>query len=132
MNEPANFIEKKVANALIPTAESIFPMGAQAGLVLKWFKGFYRGLWVGGMIYLLPDCLDFRPNAMNRFFHEGDVSFRVPLADITSLSDQFGLVTRIVVAKLRNGAEFKFRCYGAADFAGRIRSQIEVDRAARG
>lgn len=132
MNEPANFIEKKLANALIPAAESRFPMGAQVGLVLKWFKAFYRGLWVGGMIYLLPDCLDFRPNAMNRFFHEGDVSFKVPLADITSLTDQFGLVTRIVVVKPRKGAEFKFRCYGAAEFAQRIRGQIEVARGTHG
>jgi len=101
-------------------------MDAEVGIALKFIKARNRGLWVGGTMYLLPDCLDFRPNALNRFTHKGDMSRRVPLADIAAVIDHFGVAMRIVTVALRDGAEFKFRCYGAAEFAHQIRDQVRV------
>ena len=96
-------------------------------IILKFFKGKYGGLWVGGTVYLLPDCLDFRPNALNQFVHKDNMSRRLPLADITSVTDHFGVATRIVTVALQDGTEFKFRCYGAAEFARQIRDQMRVN-----
>ena len=126
MDEPATIVAKKIVNALIKSAELGFPMDAEVKIALKFFKANDRGLWVGGTMYLLPDCLDFRPNAMNRFVHKDNMSRRVPLADITSVTDRFGIATRVVTVALRDGTEFKFRCYGAAEFAHRIRDQMQV------
>jgi|SRR5581483_9223314 len=126
MNEPANPVAKKIVNALISTAEPNFPVGKHAGFVFQRFKAKYQGLWVGGTLYLLPDCLDFQPNAMNRFVHKADVSRRVALADIASIKDHFGVVTRIVVVKLRDATEFKFRCFGAPELVQKIRAQVQM------
>jgi hypothetical protein len=126
VNEPAALVAKKIVNALIPTAQPRFPVGKQVGFVLERFRAKYQGLWVGGTLYLLPDCLDFQPNAVNRFVHNADVSRRVALADIASVSDQFGVVTRIVTVTLRDGTDFKFRCFGAPKFVQKIRAQMQL------
>ena len=126
MNEVANIVATKVVNAFIASAGLGLPMDAEVGIALKFFKARNRGLWVGGTMYLLPDRLDFRPNALNRFTHKGDMSRRLPLADISSVTDHFGIATRIVTVALRDGTEFKFRCYRAAEFAQQIRNQMQV------
>ena len=103
VNERADLVAKKIVNALIPTAQPRFPVGN-----------------------LLPDCLDFQPNTVNRFVHNADVSRRVALADIASVSNQFGVVTRIVTVTLRDGTDFKFRCFGAPKFVQKIRAQMQL------
>ena len=74
MDPAAKIVAKRAVNALIASAELGFPRDAEVGIALKFFKARTRGLSVGGTMYLLPDCLDFQPNALNRFTHKGDMS----------------------------------------------------------
>ena len=124
MDKPRNFVAKRQANALFPTAEPVSAADVITGFTVGRLKRIYGGLWVGGTLYLLADSLVFCPNALNRSVHKGDVSRRVSLAEVASVTDQFGLVTGIVRVELNDGTEFKFRCYGATKFAQLIQNQI--------
>lgn len=119
--DETKIVAKRVVNAFIASAELRFPVDQEVGIALRFFKARNRGLWVGGTMHLLPDRLDFRPDALNRFTHKGDMSRCISLADIASVTDHLGVATRIVIVALRDGTEFKFRCYGAAEFADQIR-----------
>lgn len=121
-------ILSRTCNCLIPQAEADLSMGSTAseilGLnaaaaaiegVLNRFRAVYGGLWVGGTAELTTHSLTFRPNSMNRAVHTGDLSLRIPLADISATACEWGLVTSIVVVTTRQG-HFKLRCFGAQEF----------------
>jgi len=127
MNSTNDLIAKKGVNALIPDAEPeafLLRKPWPAGFVLGAFKAFYKGLWVGGTLYLTPSSIEFRPNVLNRFVHKGDTSRVVLLNDVVDVKDRSGFATRIVDVTCRNGPPLTFRCYGAKRFVEQIRAQI--------
>lgn len=74
----------------------------------------------------------FAPNAMNRAVHVpmggvGDAA--VPLSAILDVTVDRAFVTNIVNLRHATG-RFRFRCYGAAAFAERIRAAVAAHRAA--
>ena len=121
-------IVKKLCNCLIPEADadlSLYSLGAKVvevehviaviEAVLKDFRAFYGGLWVGGSALLTTTSLSFQPNKLNRAVHKGDYSFSIPLDEISGVGYERGFFTSIVVVSTQHGS-FKLRCYGARRF----------------
>lgn len=125
-------IESKVCNAKITNASPSFGgyiiasaagglVGAAiTGVVLKVFKSMTSGLWVGGRVYLTSSCLLFEPNKVNKFLHDDVGVVRIPVGEINTVEREFGFVTGIVRVCTEHG-DFKFRCYGAREFADKIK-----------
>jgi len=99
--------------------------------VIEGFRAFYGGLWVGGTAVLTATALTFRPNDLNRAMHKGDLSFSVPLTEVSGVRFERGFVTSIVVVATPHGT-FKLRCYGARQFKEEIerRAGSAVERSA--
>lgn len=127
-------VAKKMANALIPEAEAIDvlkitfaglglvgkALGHGGGDPIETIRKAYGGLWVGGEALLYEKALEFKPNAMNRAVHKGDMSFRIALRDIDAVTDRFGLVSGIIDLEC-GGAIVSIRTFGAKQFADEIR-----------
>jgi hypothetical protein len=133
-------IERKRCNALIAEAQPDFALYSAAAkavgidaqepalsAVLKGFRTFYGGLWVGGTAELTTTHLAFAPNVMNQLVHKGDYSWSVPLADIGELSFEFGLLSGIIRIATPRGTA-KLRCFGAKGFLSRIAQRKEAAR----
>jgi hypothetical protein len=117
-------IASRLANALIKGAEPAELATRFAGiggrLVFELAKRGYGGLWVSGRITLTDRELTFVPNFLNRMAHETLHAVTIPLPRIVSVTDRFGLVTRIVDVALDEGSTFTFRCIAARAFAAGI------------
>lgn len=110
----------KVCNALFTDAD----VSAAAGSVIPsstipLMRRLFGGLWVGGTATLSHDTLRFDPNDMNRAMHATDVSFTLPLREITGIRLERGILTKIVVVSTLDG-ERRLRCFGAAGLADAI------------
>jgi hypothetical protein len=70
---------------------------------------------------LTPAELGFSPNAVNRLVHAGDPSFTIPLSAVSRVDVEPGFFTKIIAVTWTGGVT-RFRCYGAARFADRIRA----------
>ena len=136
MPSPAGTIAWKFANALSPDAapsERVLALDRLWGVAairrtLERFKATQGGLWVGGAVYLTADTLSFEANVLNIKAHRNDVSWRLPLQSIDRIQVKFGYVTRIVEVRLRDGATFAFRCFGAKAFARKIEAVMKGSR----
>ncbi len=135
-------LASKIVNALIANATPNFALytslaratglGGTLGEVqkaatesiLSAFQEYYGGLWVGGKASLSPNEIAFAPNALNRVVHKGDMSFAIPLADVTDVVIEPSYFTKIIAIQTQCGA-FKMRCYGATKFAQTIRQARE-------
>jgi hypothetical protein len=105
-------------------ALGIEPHERALSAVPEGFRRFYGALWVGGRVELTASHLAFTPNAINRLVHKADYSWQIPLADITSLSLEFGLLSGIIRISALHGT-VKIRCFGARGFLSRIAQQQE-------
>lgn len=126
----SNEIARKTVNALITDAEigfgAKFIIGA-TGLdvtetALKGFRKAMGGLWVGGTATLYDTKIAFRPNALNRAVHAGDYSVEIPLDEVSDVVVRFGFFTKIIDIVTTDG-KLSIRCYGARNFAAKIREQ---------
>jgi hypothetical protein len=122
MSATNDLIAKKLVNALIPNAQTRALIPRQR-LIYR-FKKHYGGLWVGGTLYLKACSIEFRPNALNKAVHTGDMRREVMLQDIADLKTRFGILTGIIDITFTNASTFTFRCFGAKLFAERIRQQL--------
>lgn len=118
------FIKRRVCDALIQTAEphavlKFLLKGTKANIVVGVVKRLGGGLWVGGNVYLYRDAVQFRPNGLNKLIHTGELSWRVPLEEIASISVGSGFVTKVITIRTEK-VNFKIRCYGANGFARMI------------
>jgi hypothetical protein len=123
-------ITSRVANALIANAAvSSVPLPHKTVVkgVLEAFKQGHGGLWVGGRVTLTESALEFAPNAMNRSVTRGELDVRIPLTDITAVTVEFGVVTKIIAIE-SPARTFRVRCYGADKFAERIRAAMSGSR----
>jgi len=123
-------ITTRVANALIADAGlSSVPLPHRTVVkgVLEAFRQGAGGLWVGGRVTLTESALQFAPNAINRGVTSGDLDVLIQLADITAVTVQPGVVTKIIAIE-SPARTLKIRCYGAEKFAGQIRAAIAGPR----
>jgi hypothetical protein len=134
--------ERKACNALIAEAQPEFALYSAAAnavgidpqeealsAVLRGFRTFYGGLWVGGTAELTATHIAFKPNVMNQLLHKGDYSWSIPLADIGELSYEFGVLSGIIRIGTPRGTA-KLRCFGAEGFLSRIAQLKETARSA--
>lgn len=132
MAGPDEIVASKFANAFFPDAE--MSAGARRAFVfggddaVDWLRGRMGGLWVGGAVTLTREALIFSPNAMNVAAHEGNIYWAIPLADIVSVADRFGWLTRIVDVETEDGEKVSFRCFGARAFAHQVRRTATESR----
>lgn len=114
---------RKLVNAFIPdaTPSEILPIAALGAI--DRFRRKHGGLWVGGTISVSQSGIAFVPNGLNRAVHAGLEPIRVPAEDIRAVRHEFGWFTGIVVVEHTRG-EFRFRCYGARQFAAAVASCI--------
>ncbi len=129
-------IKKRVCDALIQTAEPnallrFLLRRTKADMVVGVVKRLTGGLWVGGNVYLYQDAVEFRPNGLNKLIHAGEVSWRVPLKEILSVSTGFGFVTKVITMRTER-VSFRIRCYGADAFARVIAEVSSAGAAASG
>jgi hypothetical protein len=120
-------LESKLVNALVPDAEadesiSLPYVDKSTWAILRWFKRYHKGLWVGGAAKLTETQLVFEPNAMNRAAHSTDTSFSFPLAAISQVAVEPGFITKIIAMHTPDRV-YRIRCFGAAAFADSIRRQ---------
>ena len=118
-------IASRVANALIADAVSSVPLPHKTIVkgVLERYRQSYGGLWVGGRVTLTESALEFAPNAMNRGVTRGELDVRIPLRDVTAVTVEFGVATKIIVIE-SPARTFKIRCYGAEKLAEHIRAAM--------
>ncbi len=127
MDEP---VETKAANAQFPHARPDVPSRVpyRVKRAMRRTERRYRkrgGLWVGGHVHLTSSELSFEPNEMNRQLNSGRIEFRIPLNEITSIETKSAFMTSIVEVHAGRGQRARFRCYGARQFAERIRAQLD-------
>jgi hypothetical protein len=121
MSKQEHLVAKRLANVLVANAQAL--VFGHTKHVIKGFRTYYGGLWVGGTIYLTMDTLIFRPNSFNRLVHKGDMRRTVRLRDIATVEDRRGWFTNIVDVHVRGDPKLTFRCFGAARFSKAIRDQ---------
>ena len=117
---------RKLANAFIPdaTPSDVLPIAALGAI--QRFRQKHRGLWVGGTVSVSQNGIAFVPNGLNRAVHVGLEPIRVPAQDIRAVRHEFGWFTGIVVVEHTRG-EFRFRCYGAKQFAAAVAASCNGD-----
>ncbi|MCP9785822.1 hypothetical protein [Cyanobium sp. N5-Cardenillas] len=133
---------RKACNALIAEAQPDFALYSAAAkaagidpqeevlsAVLKGFRTFYGGLWVGGTAELTATHVAFKPNVVNQLLHKSDYSWSVPLAEVGDVSYEVGMLTGIICLATPRGIA-KLRCFGAKSFLSRIAKQWDADRIA--
>ena len=102
MNAPPEWIDKRMANALMEEARigglGAMALGQPAGKGLGLAEKLLGGLWVGGTAYLTRDTIEFWPNALNKVVHADGTIDPVVIA-LTAISDvkfRKGIGTNIV------------------------------------
>ncbi|WP_300377690.1 hypothetical protein [Henriciella sp.] len=126
MRVPKTAIDTRMASALFAEAQAKGVTGF-AGAVASRAMG---GLWVGGNVWLTPEELVFRANAMNRRFHldPKTLAWRIPLAEVENVSVCKAFVTRII--EISTGEETRsIRCFKASAFAAAIEATARKVRA---
>lgn len=118
-------IETKLANALFADAEVRKGVPNVTSGDLARFKARNGGLWVGGTVTLTDTHLLFDSNALNDAVHTDSHAFAIPLLEITKVAVEFGWFTRIVAVSVANET-YRFRCFGAAAFAAKIREAAKL------
>lgn len=126
MPAPKKYIDKRMANALIPQAQAKGVIGGMTGAVSKQLVG---GLWVGGNAWLTASELSFEPNALNRRFHVNpeELAASVRLSDVTEVSWRKGLVTSIIDVETET-EKLSIRCYRSKAFAEAIEAAVAAAR----
>lgn len=115
---------RKICNALIWDATPSEALQRHALTAANQMRQVMGGLWVGGTITASCQGLLFSANAMNRVFHENLEDVFIASSDIRSITRVFGWVSGIVVVKHELG-EFRFRCFGAKQFANELVLRFE-------
>ncbi|KQV54517.1 MULTISPECIES: hypothetical protein [unclassified Duganella] len=108
---------KKMCNAFITDAVVNRRIGGAAGRSVEAIGAAIGGLWVGGIVTVSADALDWIPNIMNKAVHDDLQPVHIPLRDVRSVRRVFGILTGIVVVELEDGGEFRFRCFNARSVA---------------
>jgi hypothetical protein len=111
---------RKLANA---TPSDVLPLDAL--WAIHRFRRKHGGLWVGGTVSVSESGVSFAPNRLNRAVHVGLEPIHVPAQDIRTVRYEFGWFTGIVVVEHVHG-EFRFRCYGAKQFAATMAASFSV------
>jgi hypothetical protein len=125
----AQIVQTKFANALIPevTAKrNPLPfLEDTPEAVLREFKKRQDGFWVGGKTELTKTHVAFKPNVVNKHFHEGDASFAIPLASVNGVAVEGGFLTKVIAISTPQRV-YRIRCWGAAKFRDAIARQAGV------
>ena len=108
---------KKLCNAFITDAVVNRRIGGAAGRSVDAIGAAIGGLWVGGIVTVSADALDWVPNIMNKAVHDDLQPVHIPLREVRSVRRVFGILTGIVVVELEDGGEFRFRCFNARSVA---------------
>ncbi|HEX7760109.1 MAG TPA: hypothetical protein VF459_11435 [Caulobacteraceae bacterium] len=127
----SEILDRRRAGALISSVKTSDTYSATAALatwgvvnlVLLLLRKLYGGLWVGGELILYKDKIVFKANALNNVVYSGSNDISIALDEISSVDVRFGLFTRIIGIE-RSGECAKFRCYGADEFAARLKMLI--------
>ena len=124
MPAPKKYIDKRIANALIPKAQAKGLMGGLTGAVAKQTMG---GLWVGGNAWLTAKEISFEPNGLNRRFHlnPDELSATVRLAEVTAVNWRKGLFTSIIDIETED-ERLTLRCYKSKTFAKAIEDAVSA------
>ncbi len=72
---------------------------------------------------LTESTLEFSPNSLNRSVNTGQLDVRIPLQDVTAVTVESGMITKIITIE-SSARAFKVRCYGAENFAEQIKAAI--------
>ena len=116
---------QKVANAFVPKTTPARMLPAATLSRIHRFARAHGGLWVGGTVSVSSRGVSFVPNRANRLVHNDPAAVDVPAGDIKDVRREFGWVTGIVVVR-HEGGEFRFRCYGARQFAAAMAATFHV------
>jgi hypothetical protein len=108
---------KKLCNAFITDAVVNRRIGGAAGRSVEAIGAAIGGLWVGGIVTVSADALEWIPNIMNKAVHDDLRPVHIPLREVRSVRREFGILTGIVVVELEDGGEFRFRCFNARSVA---------------
>lgn len=108
---------KKLCNAFITDAVVNRRIGGVAGRSVEAIGAAIGGLWVGGIVTVSADALDWVPNIMNKAVHDDLQPVHILLREVRSVRREFGILTGIVVVQLEEGGEFRFRCFNARSVA---------------
>lgn len=135
MSEPANVIDKRLANALYRDASINSASGKLLGpsgkLGVKAVEKMMGGLWVGGTAYLTTDAVEFHANALNRLVHTpGSIEPVVfPLAGIEDTAYRKATVTHIIDL-VSGGRTLSIRGYNMRAFHAAISDAVDAARKA--
>ena len=93
-----------------------------AGLAVKLTRKLFGGLWVGGVMRLYSDRLEFEPNALNQATTEGDLALKVYWKSLVKISCRSGMGTGVLdlewIAESRRVSSF--RCDNLISVARKI------------
>lgn len=115
-------IAKKLANALFADAEANDSVPSVVSGELHRFKQRQGGLWVGGTATLTDTHVLFSANALNDAAHKQSHGWAIPLSAIKTIEVEFGWLTKII-AITAGGETYRLRCFGAKEFAEKIKKQ---------
>ena len=126
-------LETKFVNALVSEAvanEFQLPLLSKSNSdavwsIVRWFKSYYRGLWVGGEVKITDTHLVFEPNYVNKLAHTGDTSFAVSLKTISGVTVEPGILTKIIAIATPERV-YRIRCFGAKAFRDRIARRANI------
>jgi hypothetical protein len=112
----------KLCNALYANI-SVLSDSARSGAAARLIKPKQSGAWIGGRLVVTDQRLSFSPNRM-----KGEAALRIeaidlPLAAVTSVKKEFGLMTGTVVVE-HEGGVLKFRCFGAKKIAQQLQNLL--------
>lgn len=123
---------KKLCNAFVTDAEMVEDIPIlnkkivdAATVAVDRYKKKHGGLWVGGTVLITDESVAFAPNGMNIAVHRDLCPVMIPRQNIESVRREFGWLTGIVVVTHKEG-EFRFRCFGAKNFAERVCTALEL------
>lgn len=131
MTPPENIIAKKIATALMKDAElgdrTSRAIGAGGRMSSSAAKMVLGGHWVGGMLYLTEDMVEFHPNGLNKAVHKNpaDLSAFLPLRGITSVETRNSVGGQVLEIHTSIGT-LSVRCLGAKGFAKKIEAAREA------
>ncbi len=116
-------VAQKLSNALFPDVEAKDSVPDVVSGELHRFRKAQGGLWVGGTATLTDTGFYLVANSLNEALHKGGTTFEIPLREISEVAVEFGWLTKIVALTTRGGERYRIRCFGAKDFAEKIRKQ---------
>lgn len=114
-------IISRVANALIADVDVTVPTSSANRRVLSGYRRRNGGLWVGGRLTVTETDIRFHANALNRSIQSGQLDIIVGLRSVESVELLPGVLTKIIAIHTGDRVT-KFRCFGAAKVADRIRA----------